>query len=338
MLGVIVLHYNNTEIGKAFLFASGVNKGILLVLESIFICAVNLYMLISGYFLCCKNSRKLTKPLELLIQVMVFHVGFYILGLLLGQNSFSLPGLLGSLVPNNYFVILYIVCFIVSPYMNVLLQKLGKKQSSRLLAILLLLFSVWPTAVDVLRELTQREWLGLSSVGINGSQNGYTIVNFALMYCIGAYLRLYMEKEYKYTTLLACLGVNVAVVCGWAALNDMHGIVGGSAWGYCNPFVIGEAVLLFLIFRKLRLKNSRIVNTLAKGAFTVYLLHTPFLNYARIPEAVQAAPGIMIVHILLVVVLIYLICFLCYVIYEKVTRPVLRRLEKKWTFKLEVEL
>lgn len=318
MLGVIVLHYNNTEIGGAFLYASGINKVILYVLESIFICAVNLYMLISGYFMCNKNTRRFSRPLELLIQVMIFQLGFYVLAVFLGQKTFCLSGMLGSLVPNNYFVILYIVCFVVSPYINILLQKLDEKQSSRFLITMLIIFSVWPTAVDVLEEVTQQQWMGLSSIGIDGSQNGYTIVNFLLMYCIGAYLSMHMKKEYKYSTLMISFLVVAALVCIWAFLCVGYGIIGGSAWSYGNPLIIGEAVLLFLLFQKLPIKNNRMINTLAKGAFSVYLLHTPFLLYVRIPEIVRGAAGIMIGHIIVVSVVIYLICFVCSVIYEKI--------------------
>lgn len=328
MLGVIVLHYNNTEIGGALRGALGVNRGILIVLESLFICAVNLYMLISGYFLCEKSSRKLTKPVELLVQVILFQEGLYVLSILLGQRGFSVRGMLGSLVPNNYFVILYIVCFLVSPYLNLWMER-GQEQSAKLLGLLLLLFSLWPTAVDVLKEVTKEAWPGLSSIGIDGSQNGYTIINFALMYGIGAYIRLYQKKRYAWKTLLAALMVTVAAVSIWAALNDARGIVGGSAWAYCNPLVIGEAVLLFLLFQRIPMKDHAWANLLAKGAFTVYLLHTPFLLYAKIPEAVQAPVGWMIVHLIGVAVAVYLICFFCYLVYEKITRPFFRLLEEK---------
>lgn len=337
MMGVIVLHYNNPEIGGGLRFASGANKGILIILESIFICGVNLYMLISGYFLCSSNNRKLEKPAELLVQVILFHVGFYILGILMGNYTFSVIGLLESMVPNNYFVILYIVCFLISPYVNVVFHNIGKKQSLRLLVLLGGVFSIWPTIVDVLKELTLKEWDGLSSIGISGSQNGYTIVNFVLMYCIGAYLRMYMEKDFRFSALLAVWTVVVALLCGWTVLNSMHGIVGGSAWAYCNPLVIAEAIILFLLFKKIQIKDHGVINTLAKGSFTVYLLHTAFLGYIKIPEAVQASPGFLLLHIFLAAVVIYLICFLCYIIYEKITRPVFRWLETKWSFALKVE-
>lgn len=336
MMGVIVLHYNNAEMGGAFALASGVNKGILFVLESIFICGVNVYMLISGYFLCLKNDRRLWRPVELVAQVMVFGLGFYILGVFLGQKEFTMAGLGQSLVPNNYFVILYSVCFLLSPYINVVFHKIGQKQSFGLIILMFVAFSVWPAAVDLFQEITGIEWEGLSSIGISGSQGGYTIVNFVMMYCIGAYLRLYLKKEYSLTSLLAALVATVALLSGWAAFNSLHGILGGSAWEYCNPLVVVEAVLLLLLFRRLQLQNSKFINAVSRGAFTVYLLHAPFLLYIGIPKAVASSPPLMVLHIFLAVVGIYFICFLCYLLYGKVTGPLFRLLERKWPVLLEV--
>lgn len=56
--------------------------------------------------------------------------------------------------------------------------------------VLLLIFSVYPTIVDIAQEIVGDEYIGLSTIGAYGSQWGYTIVNFTLMYIIGAYIRV----------------------------------------------------------------------------------------------------------------------------------------------------
>ena len=58
MLGVIALHYNNKNIGRGLMLVApeSVNYYVLMLLESIMICAVNLFILISGYF-SCKNRK-----------------------------------------------------------------------------------------------------------------------------------------------------------------------------------------------------------------------------------------------------------------------------------------
>ena len=79
MCGVIVLHYNNATIGGGLAYAQGINLVILYYLESLFACAVNLFVLISGYFMYTKQKRTLDKPFELLVQVILFGEIFYLL-------------------------------------------------------------------------------------------------------------------------------------------------------------------------------------------------------------------------------------------------------------------
>lgn len=158
--------------GGGYLFASGINKLVLYYVESVFICAVDLFMLITGYFMCANNIRCMKKPVELIFQVIFFSAGSYIARVLLGQSDFSIVHFLGKFVPSNYFVVLYIVTFIVSPAINVLLYNLSYKAANCMLIVFMILFSVWPTMVDILSEITSKEWIGLSSIGAYGSQWG----------------------------------------------------------------------------------------------------------------------------------------------------------------------
>ena len=48
MCGVVLLHYNNATLGGGLTYAVGANRAVLMLLESLFICAVDLYVLISG--------------------------------------------------------------------------------------------------------------------------------------------------------------------------------------------------------------------------------------------------------------------------------------------------
>ena len=61
MIGVIILHYNNPTIGGGITYATkgSANFYILYFLESLFACAVDLFILISGYFMCTNNKRNI---------------------------------------------------------------------------------------------------------------------------------------------------------------------------------------------------------------------------------------------------------------------------------------
>lgn len=137
----MVLHYNNPVLGgMTYAQKGGLNFYLLYFLESCFICAVDLFMLISGYFLIESRSRDIWRVIELIVQVMIFNFGIYVLNTLMGNNEFSIRHAVNSLIPSNYFVILYCVVFLVSPFINKLMKVLGKKQLNTFILVLFLVF------------------------------------------------------------------------------------------------------------------------------------------------------------------------------------------------------
>lgn len=177
-------------------------------------------------------------------------------------------GLLGAFIPANYFVILYIVVFIISLHINLIFEQLDSRKRKLFICTLGALFSVYPTIVDVLIEVTKHNFNGLSSIGMYGSQYGYSIVNFIMCYCIGAYIRFESERISKVSNgilvggLLSC----VAIMTLWSAINDKIGyFTEKTAWEYCNPLVIVVAICAFLLFKRINIKNRRFINSLAKG-------------------------------------------------------------------------
>lgn len=325
--GVIILHYNNPSGGGGISYAAegSLNFYTLYLLESLFVCAVDLFMLISGYFMCGSKKRSLWKPIELIVQVIVFREAIYLGKAALGFASFSVKSAVGALIPANYFVILYCVVYMLSPYINVMLDKLSEKSFRTLVIILVCLFSVYPTVVDVLGEIRGDQFIGLSSIGMYGSQWGYSIVNFLLMYLLGAYLKkgnagILKWNSGKLTTLLFA---DVLLMVCWARVNDYVGFfTERSAWEYCSPLVICSAVMLFILFSRINLGVNKAVNSLAEGVFTVFLLHNVFLSFLQIEKFVTGNALVMILHILLSVVLVYAVCWGVYLIYHKITESI----------------
>lgn len=220
--GIIVLHYNNPTMGGGIAYAgNSVNLYCLYLLESVFVCGVDLFILISGYFLCTSNRRNLWKPVELILQVIIFSFGLYLARGLVSRGTISVKGIVTSLIPANYFVILYIAVYIISPFLNIIIQNLSDREMRTFIIICLLLFSIYPTLIDVFNELTGNQWNGLSTIGMYGSQWGYTIVNFLLMYMVGAYLRLsdFKIKKWKTGKMIGLWVVGIILLTMWAGLD-----------------------------------------------------------------------------------------------------------------------
>lgn len=325
MAGVIILHYNNAEIGGGlvYTFSLSVNNIILHFLESMAICAVNVFVLITGYYMCYSDSVSVLKPLKLLVEVILFKLAAVVLtqglcvvsGMPVDWGAFG-KGLLKALIPNNYFVILYIALYCLVPYINVLLNHLSDVQLKKFVFLSGFLFSVWPFGADILSGLTNQEWNGLNTIGFLGDQSGYTIVNFVLMYCVGVYLRRNKAKETSgYMDILKYIGC-VIVICLLSYAKADGWTIENCAWEYCNPFVILAAVSLFRIFEKRKEFQNARINRLAGACFTVYLIHTFFIPYIGVQKFVGHIWYIMLAHILVAVPGIYLICFLIDVIYN----------------------
>ena len=70
MIGVVILHVNNAAMGGLFNIISE-NKFYFLttrVIESFCVCAVNVFVIISGYYLTKSNKRNIFKILELIFE------------------------------------------------------------------------------------------------------------------------------------------------------------------------------------------------------------------------------------------------------------------------------
>ena len=342
IMGVIVLHYNNPLIGKGIVFAKegSINFYILYVLESVFACGVDLFMLISGYFMCESKRRNIWRPIELIIQVMIFRETLYLVRVALHALPFSIKSAITTMIPSNYFVILYCGVFMLSPFINILIEKLSMKSFGTLMLLSTILFSVVPTIVDVLGEIRGDQFVGLSTIGMYGSQWGYTIVNFILMYLIGAYLRKGQCKflEWKSWKLIICLIANVLLLVLWARLNDKTGFfTERSSWEYCNPLIIFESVIIFTLFSGIKIGVNKVINYLAEGVFTVFLLHQVFIPYLQIEKFVTGDPFFMIIHIFACAITLYLGCWCVHRIYHLITDPIFKRLSAKHPIIIEVE-
>ena len=321
--GVVVLHYNGTQ-AFSYVNENSFNYYLLLMLEGLCICAVNLFVLISGYFLSTNSKRRVIKAIELIVQVMVMNLGMHLLISILSGSGITIKDTLYAIVPNNYFVAFYVTLYIISPYINILLRHLSDKQFGILVVLSLSLFSFWPTLVDSISAELGVAYPGIYTTNTSGSQYGYSIINFALMYLIGAYLK---RKNFNFSKLkmLSILVIIIAILTVWQLLQPQI------ARAYCNPLVIVLAVILFLLFKSISVK-SKIINSLAKGAFTCFLLHGLFLPHIRIASVVNRNAFILLGHIVITVPLIFLICWACWWVYDKISAPVFKWLGKKISF------
>jgi surface polysaccharide O-acyltransferase-like enzyme len=260
IMGVIILHYNNPLAGGGFTYSENyaINNFVLYWLESLVICAVDLFMLISGYYMCKSEYRNLWKPVELIIQLIIFQVVLCFCRVIQG-SELSLKNLLGCFLPVNYFVILYCVVYCISPYVSFTMKKIRDRDLKKMMFMLFVFFSIYPTAVDVLETFSGRSFNGLNSIDMYGDNFGYTLVNFIFCWICGAYIQITNFKLNERKALGIYFAMTTIIFVSARCLL-LLGYNYDLAFSYCNPLVVISAVMIFVYFKQINVKQSTFIN------------------------------------------------------------------------------
>lgn len=147
MLGIVTLHIlGHGGVLDFSSIAGGVNYYALSFLKAISYFSVNVFVLISGYFLCQKKFR-LEKLIALIFEIVFWGTICYLASIFLGNNSFSVfdfvKSLFAWLVGVYWFPTVYLALYILSPFINILVRNINKETHGMLL-IAVLFVAVMP--------------------------------------------------------------------------------------------------------------------------------------------------------------------------------------------------
>lgn len=314
IMSVIVLHYFNAGIGGGTNYLHGtlsVFTGRMFL--TLTFCAVDLFIMISGYFLSTNNKRSLSKTVFLIFEAAVLRTAFYIINAFTSHSpeKITVAGILTNIVSLGYFIVFYSIIYLISPLINIGFNRLDKKNCQKAVITLFIIFSVISSILAILNsyEVFGNDWNKNSTVTNSGSFEGYTIVNFFLCYIIGGYIRHWHSQKIKASKLLLYFSINTVLLLAWSYFDWL------SAFTYDNPFVIFEAALLILLFKDMKFK-SKLINELATSGFTCYLVHIFFLKYIGIEKYASQNWYVLIAHVIVSVIGIYLICYVIHKVYS----------------------
>lgn len=276
MLMVIVLHYLNDA---RFLPESGMElsdrQAVGAMLESFCIVAVNVYILISGYFMV-HAGFKLSRIVRLIGQVLFYSLLIPPIlaaaGISVLAEREGIYGLIQYVLPlstdHYWFATEYVLLYLFSPFLNIGCQKLDKKQLGIILILLLTFFSVIKSVVPV-ELVTDRE--------------GYDFGWFMCLYLTGGYIRLhglpFLDKRGRNRLLYVGCAAGIGLLAIGLHYLSRSGIL---AYYYQVPFhynfilTFGSAVGLFYGFTKIKIKEGKaaaLARWLGPLSFGVYLLH-----------------------------------------------------------------
>lgn len=229
---------------------------------------INCFVLITGFFMC-KSEITLRKFLKLFLWVITYIIVFLIIFLMCDYKPFGVLSMLYEAIPlkniTNGFVSCFIVFYLCIPFLNILLNNIGKKQHLWLIILLLFIYTVHGSVPK------------LMSINMN------YVSWFSVLYFIAAFLRFYPIKEHDtkfwgYAALIS-FGLSSAGILALNYLQTKIGIKADVDYSYMlvqdsNTFLaLINGITSFMWFKSMKIRNSKHINTIAASAFGVLLIH-----------------------------------------------------------------
>lgn len=287
MLMVITLHYCFKSYITLPVWEDGyaTAKNICLwLLPSFSMCAVNVYVLISGYFLV-ESEFKLRRLVDLFIQILEYSIVIAAILLITGVSDinnmhlyewFELVFPIGT--EGYWFMTAYVVMFILSPFLAAGAKSMKKEQLRILIVILVFL------------ESFEKTIFPFAKLPID--HMGYDCVWFIVLFLIAAYIRLYGISLFDNSKVFPWIVYILSSLIIWATqvgfgrcyMDTGKGLFLGLAersTDYNFLFCLTASLGLFFGFKNLEFnETSRLAELCRKlGPMTlgVYLLHEHFL-------------------------------------------------------------
>ncbi|MDD3368267.1 MAG: acyltransferase [Lachnospiraceae bacterium] len=315
MCMVITLHYlDKGKILPELLGQMNIAGVLAWLLEAFCLVAVNVYVLISGYFLS-QSEFHMQKLVRLWKQIFFYALVIGILALTLGlthpeeMNIYRMVYYFFPAVTNHYwFATSYLLLYVLVPFLNKGIQSMDKEKFGRLLGILLLFFSVAKTVIPA---------------SLPYDDGGYNVLWFICLYLTGAYLKrfgseLFFHKKKSMGLYLGSVSgiflLTFALRAVFLQTGHLQDLV-GYAYTYNHVLCFLGAVGLFTFFQRVRVPQGRIsdgIIKLSSATFGVYLIHEHVeLRYVW-PQWLhtEAVAGslLWIPHWIFSVIVLYLIC------------------------------
>lgn len=263
MFMILGLHFNMhgnvlSQLNKLTNF----NSFFILMLECIFIVAVNVFVLISGYNMHSKKFKK-ERIIKLLIKVWVINLIMCLIMYFTGNISLNIKNLLYFILPftlqEYWFVNAYIYLIILVPFINALIKNIDKKKFNYLLLILLVFNSILSCMPNVTVILT----------------SGYSVIWFINVYLIGAYISKYslkIQKAYNFILYIFFIIILLSIYITLYTLKNLNFAM--KLLNYNNILVLIPSILLFNLVLNLKISDNKykFIAFISKSCFSVYLI------------------------------------------------------------------
>lgn len=279
MLMILTIHVCNHG-GLVDLSKSGtLSYYIVWTLFGISYVSINIYILISGYFIS-QASFSSWRLVKMEMQVWFYSVGILALFWILGNVDHDVKYLVYCVTPIAsdfyWFATMYVGMYLLSPLINIFIRALTKRQFQCILVLLFVLLSAWTN-------------IFYYTSGLNIAE-GVSIAWFVAVYLLGAYIRMHYVPDGKMGKWLLVGGgltllipvsrfiIEALLSTQWVGTRLLEDLMWGYSISYHYNSMLATlgAGALFIAFLNLKCKNgvgARFIKLAASTSFAVYLIH-----------------------------------------------------------------
>lgn len=307
MLMVITIHclsYNLVYNPQINIF----NSLIIKFLDILVIPANAIFILLSAYYSINKKFN-LKRILNLWGKTIFYSLLIFLLFKIFGQKTNDFQSLFPVISGQYWFIDAYLIMSFLSPILNIIMNKLNKKQNT-----FLVIFGI--VTLGVIRILVNPTGILMGAM-----------LPFIFLYIIGAYIKKYVEirpKELYMTkyiliaviiTLLSIIIYSVAKRINNDVIIYLLTIIFNGIEEYNSLLGVLMSVYIFMRFRTITIKSktfTKIISFIVPSIFSVYLIH----ENVNLKKVLWANLGIMnfanswfmVPYILLMIISVFITC------------------------------
>lgn len=286
--------------------------------------AINCFVLITGYFGIASSTDIKKKVMRLCADRWFYSCAISVLMVVLGMATVNRAYVLRAIFPvltcRHNYITTFIMLYLFIPFINKFVNGLTKEEMKKFLALVVVLFSVIPTIMPLTGLYTNNVYSYLAWM--------------VVLYCIGAYVRKYVQGGAKKWRNISCVCFITILFCALVVEEKSELVPALYTTTVHNVIVLACAYSFFCYFVNLDMKYHRMINSMAASTFAVLLIHDDPLVRNVIwtlifRNATYADSQYLWLHALLTVSVIYISCILIdkiysYTIKKLVTRLILR--------------
>ena len=229
---------------------------------------INIFILITGFFMCGIESFSIKKRLSNLWKNEMFYSIAILLIFVFGSMPVGIIQIIKSIFPtisySYWFVTVYVVLILISPIINRAFSKMDKGQYKKSLFVMVIITSVWQTVMPFVTTVD--------------NNRGYSLLWFLVLYVTGGYLKRYfvgkyISKKKLISVYLICSVIQFVYMEFYTYVQNKTAMEMYIPY-YNSFFVLCASIALFLLFYQIKISDGfgKIITFISGSLISIYLI------------------------------------------------------------------